>query len=166
MEIIILPKGKDKKHHKILKDAIYFLTDVLISKRDAKKIKSINIKLATSIDYGTSRGDCRQEAHIDGSFDLHLKLDTTYCLPDMIATLAHEMVHIKQVVKGELVHDGDIWIWKDKKMIYKDAWYNDFTIAQQRDRLPWEDEAYGREKILAKKFFIHYFNKVTKQTNE
>lgn len=158
MDILILPKGKDKKHHKILKAATLHFINKLIGKRAAKKIKSVTIKLATSIDYGTTRGDCRETVHHDGTFDIFFKVDATEPLPDMISTLAHEVVHAKQAVKGELTIDGEFWTWKGKKMLYKDAWYNDFTSEQQHDRLPWETEAYDREMALAKGFFVKYFN--------
>lgn len=158
MEIIILPKGKDKKHQKILRDATEHFVRKLIGKRGEHKIKTINIRLIDKLNYGTYKGDCRETVRKDGTFDIFLRLCSTDPLPAMISTLAHEMVHAKQAVKGELVIEGDIWNWKGKKMIYKEAWYNDFTSDQQHDRLPWEKEAYDQEMSLARGYFVKYFN--------
>jgi hypothetical protein len=158
MDIIILPKGKDKKHHHIIREATRFFVNKLMGKRDQKKIKSISIKLADSIDYGSSRGDCREYNYTDGTFDIFFKVLATEPLPDIISTLAHETVHAKQAVKGELVIEDDIWNWKGKKMKFKDAWYDEFTFQEQYDKLPWEKEAYSMEMGLAISFCRHYYN--------
>lgn len=160
MEIHILPKGKDRKHHVLIKDATLFFINKLMSKRHSKKIRKITIRLFDSIDYGMSRGDCREVTYQDGTFDISLKVLSTETFPDMLSTLAHETIHAKQVVTGEFSYEGDIWTWKGKKMRRKDAWYKDFTPEQQRDRLPWETEAYGREKELAKSYFVNYYNSI------
>lgn len=158
MEIIILPKGKDKKHHKILRQATEFYVKKLMGKKDIRKIKTINIRLLDSIAYGTLQGDCRETVGTDGTFDIFFRLRSSDPLPEMLSTLAHETVHAKQAVKGELTIEADIWNWKGKKMVYKDAWYSDFTSEQQYDRLPWEKEAYDLEKSLACSYFVNYFN--------
>lgn len=157
MKINVFPKRKERKHHDIIKEATEFYVNKLIGKRAAKKINLITIKLATSIDYGTLRGVCREIIHKDGSMDILIKLDVTDTFPQIISTLAHEMIHAKQSVTEELVIEGDIWKWKGKKMKYKDSWYNDYTKEQQCARLPWESEAYSKESALARSFFTHYF---------
>lgn len=158
MQITILPKGKDKKHHAVIKQATCFFLNKLMGKRKQKKIKSITIRLADSIDYGASRGDCREVIAKDGSFDIYFKVLATDPLPEMISTLAHEAVHAKQSVTGELVIDGDDWIWKGRRRAYNEKWYNGFTYKEQYAKLPWETEAYDKEMELARSFFWQHYS--------
>lgn len=59
---------------------------------------------------------------------------------EMMQTLAHEMVHVKQYLRGELDSSGNKYKWKGRNA---DGW--------QYDNQPWEKEAYGREKALYEK---------------
>lgn len=156
MDVEILPKGKDKKHHKIIKEAAIFFLTSLLGARKIKKIKQVKIKLLDSIDYGETRGDCQESHYEDGTFDIFFKLLSKENLPDMLSTLAHEAVHAKQAVKGELIIEDQIWDWKGKKMKFQPEWYG-FTTAQQYVKLPWEKDAYDLEMKLAKKFFVKYY---------
>ena len=49
--------------------------------------------------------------------------------------LAHELVHAKQYIKQELSEDGRLWYGKEYDLPYSE--------------LPWEKEAYAKEKELA-----------------
>ena len=49
--------------------------------------------------------------------------------------LAHELVHAKQYIKQELSEDGRLWYGKEYNVPYYE--------------LPWEKEAYSKEKVLA-----------------
>lgn len=158
MNIIILPKDKEKKNHKIIKDASIFFLNKTLGKRKQKLIKTIYIKLVDSLDYGESVGEAKEVVDADGKFDFYLKLVSKTDFPNMIQILAHEFVHIKQTVKKELVVEGDYWYWMDEpKRKFKDKWYS-FTIAQQCDKLPWEREAYGKQIELAREFFWVYYS--------
>ncbi len=59
-----------------------------------------------------------------------------------IAVLAHEMIHVKQYIKGELV------VTKDRTVFWhgKEYHYND----QEHQYTPWETEAYHHDSALAK----------------
>jgi len=68
-----------------------------------------------------------------------------------LITLAHEMVHVKQYATGELrdyMSSARVQRWRNVKRDWQDVEYWD---------LPWEIEAYGREKGLYYKF--QRFNK-------
>ena len=59
----------------------------------------------------------------------------------MVTALCHEMVHVKQFAKKEMV-DGiktGVPIWKSKKISLNTNYWD----------LPWEKEAYRMEKKLA-----------------
>ena len=54
--------------------------------------------------------------------------------------LAHEMVHVKQYAKGELIVNTDQQvIWKGRKYFYQPA---------ARQHLPWENEAFQQDNRL------------------
>jgi hypothetical protein len=55
---------------------------------------------------------------------------------EMMLTLAHEMVHAKQILRGELICEPH-WIWKGHRA-------NGYAYKNQ----PWEREAYKMEKPL------------------
>lgn len=63
--------------------------------------------------------------------------------PDILKTIAHEMVHIKQYACGEL--DETLMSWKGKRVDSDSLDYYDH---------PWEIEAHGLEVSLFSKFAI------------
>ena len=70
-----------------------------------------------------------------------LEIDSTKPLRQLLETIAHEMVHVKQYARRELNPNNELWCGKTvdpKKVSYWD--------------LPWEIEAHGREVGL----FVRY----------
>lgn len=131
--------------------ATEFFAEALLGKRMAKSLTlDLEVRSRKKTDF---KGECINE---DGTrrsrwFTIVLRNES---INEMIKTLAHEMVHVKQHVRNELgkkhvvLHkDGlDIkteWlgtIWEPKKG--EDPYYDS----------PWEIEAYGREVGLAYRF--------------
>ena len=72
-------------------------------------------------------------------YDIEIQINRTIAFEDQMQTLAHEMVHAKQFLRGEL--DGNLW----KKRNYDHIKYED---------QPWEKEANKLEKKLYKRCFI------------
>ena len=70
-----------------------------------------------------------------------IELDKKLSIKDMVTALCHEMVHVKQFARKEMVDGIETGVarWKSKK-ISLDTNYWD---------LPWEKEAYRMEKKLA-----------------
>jgi hypothetical protein len=68
--------------------------------------------------------------------NMEMRLQRGLSLYNLVSTVCHEMVHIKQYVKGEL---GDFRQWKSRKISDKTEYYD----------LPWEKEAYRLEERLA-----------------
>lgn len=60
----------------------------------------------------------------------------------ILNTLAHEMVHVKQYVKGELSSRKGLQLWKGKHVSSKLAYHE----------TPWEIEAMRKEVLLAHAF--------------
>lgn len=66
--------------------------------------------------------------------------NTSFTIEEMMLNLAHELVHAKQFVKGELHNSLSIW----KKSDYSKIPYS---------KTPWEKEAYLLEDKLYNKFW-------------
>ena len=67
-------------------------------------------------------------------------------LYDLVSTVCHEMVHVKQYVKGQLLHRSD----------GSQMWKKDPSIREGKtkyENTPWEAEAFGLEDELAKECF-------------
>lgn len=63
---------------------------------------------------------------------------------EMMQTLAHEMVHAKQFLRGELFNEGG-WAWKGRK-----------ADGYEYENQPWEKEAYKLEGELFMEHFPHF----------
>ena len=63
-----------------------------------------------------------------------IELDQSLPLYELIETICHEMIHVKQYATGELVEKG-------KQILYRNCLYDDSTD----DSSPWEKEAYEKE---------------------
>jgi hypothetical protein len=73
-----------------------------------------------------------------------IRLDASMNPQALLCSLAHEMVHVKQYVTGEIRDvGGKNVVWKGKKHVC-----DGYTYWDQ----PWEIEAYGREKGLFENF--------------
>ena len=66
----------------------------------------------------------------------------------ILRVLAHELVHVKQYLMGELT-------WRDKGMLWGGELFTPEYLTEQL-RTPYEIEAYGREKGLLVSFFIKW----------
>ena len=69
---------------------------------------------------------------------------------NILKTLAHELVHVKQYVMGELK-------WRDAGLLYKGTNHNPENLMEYFE-LPYEIEAYGREKGLLAGFLMVWKN--------
>lgn len=63
---------------------------------------------------------------------------------EMMQTLAHEMVHARQFIRGQLNNESG-WAWKGRRA-------DNFEYENQ----PWEKEAYRLEKTLFMDCFPHF----------
>ena len=73
---------------------------------------------------------------------------------EILKTLAHELVHVKQYVLGELT-------WRDRGMSWKGVHHDPDNLLEYFD-LPYEIEAYGRERGLLVSFLI-FWNTIEEQ---
>jgi hypothetical protein len=67
---------------------------------------------------------------------------TPMALMDMAGTLAHEMVHVKQLAKGQMKFlPNDAKIWKGKRYSKKTKYLD----------MPWEIDAFSRQELLLRR---------------
>lgn len=68
----------------------------------------------------------------------------TRSLKDLGITLAHEMVHVKQLAKGQLKHrKTGSYIWAGKRYSKKTAYLS----------MPWEIEAFSKQELILRRAF-------------
>lgn len=137
------PRNADK-----LEEATRFFASLLLHSRTVKKIM-LDIEVVRGLDVA---GECILEDDYKSPrfFTIRLRRQP---IEEMIRTLAHEMVHIKQYAKNELTEytriargsprigtmwQGEMWEPKSKEDRYWDA--------------PWELQAYGMEVGLQYKW--------------
>jgi hypothetical protein len=108
------------------------------------KLQNSKYSLVILTDRGMSKRDgCRGTVFQVGPKSLGMVIDTAMSIENLIITLAHEMVHVKQYARGQITHGKNLkskfWMGQKIKSQYYDS--------------PWEVEAYSRERVLANKIF-------------
>ena len=135
-----------------LEQAAYFYAKQL-KMSDADTFIEIKVPRKRGFIDGCIGGLCgaSDEEHDAGYEYMHIEIDLANIkFGDMLRNLAHEMVHAKQYIKGEL--DLDVQSWKGIR--FQSKLGNDYDV-----NAPWEKEAYRKETILYKKLLKHYGEK-------
>ena len=134
-------------------NAASFYGEVLLGKRMAKNIL-VEIKLTKELKQKEQAyGFCHiTDDDLDRPREFMIELDTSMknSFDQILTWLAHEMVHLKQFVRGELYDyaTGNVQ-WKSRT--YGRVHYND---------QPWEKEAYRLEGELYEMFEEWYYDDV------
>ena len=139
-------KGPRSRSFKALVSrAVEFYCSMLLPKALASKL-IIDITFKRKLD-GGAQGYCSYNGK-DGKYhEFEIEVAKGQSVRDTLMTVAHEVVHLKQFYTGEL-KDGyraASTIWKGKRVDENKVNYWD---------LPWEIEAYGREKGLYHRFIV------------
>jgi hypothetical protein len=92
-----------------------------------------------------ARGMCQLDDPINGRKQIVVFIDSSLKFDSLIQVLAHEMIHVKQMVKGHY------WFFVDEYDTDTHFWRGEQIKADYWDR-PWEKEAWRKEKLLAIKF--------------
>ena len=143
MKIKIHQRKSDKNNAQLYKQAVEFFLNELLSKvnQDA---------LTLSISFKKFRGKAVKE-HADlehlGRYTYKMQVNNLKPFHSIISTLAHECVHIKQSIKGQLV-------FKTNGLVYKNELYDvDSPSREEYNKLPHEVEARTLELDLTQRFF-------------
>jgi phosphoketolase len=124
-------KGGSKKEREVAQEAISWCVKRLLPRLRTLDIEAKFSKISA---YGyCSEGDSNRE------FDLEFKKGMS--LFDLISTICHEMVHVKQYAKGEMKFDHYSGRTKWKAKLISDN--------VEYENQPWEKEAFKMEENLA-----------------
>lgn len=117
----------DTQLDQLLKEAGHYAASELMSSR--RKL-DIEVQLEDLSEYEYGYCDNLADRYFDISINQNLPQE------EIIQTLLHEMVHVKQYASGELNNRGVVWKWNGELV---DCEYQDS---------PWEIEAYELEQTL------------------
>jgi len=136
-------KGQKIKRKELVYAANWF-GEMLMGKR---LCNNLYIEI-TFMDLGTEIGSC---ADLDGEYrprEFEVFLTNDMNRKEILLTLAHEMVHVKQFARRELANfdTRDMPLYQGKKVYITDIHYYDW---------PWEIEAYGRSIGLIERYKDH-----------
>ena len=90
--------------------------------------------LDITVKLNTPKGAMGYCLETDNKRTFELEIDRNQRLRDLLETVAHEMVHVKQFARREMHPSMDTWYGKTYSPDKVDYW-----------DLPWEIEAHGRE---------------------
>lgn len=143
--------GGSPLQKKIVKEVAFWSGKKLLG-RLASNIE-INIRLKR---LGTADAWCDWEDDNVRPREFSMEIRTGQSFSDLILTVCHEMVHVKQMARGELCDMPGNYIWKGKKI----------SEELDYDEQPWEKEAYSLQFKMAKQFVVEnefsYTNEMAK----
>ena len=119
-------KNTNKKEQRIIENALWFAKNRLLPRH---KIDEIEIQSVKNLGVF---GDCYDTD--DRSF--HIRIDKNLSEEDLLTTIFHEFVHIKQHIKKEF--GGDVFGISNDKVAYMDR--------------PYEIEAFRLEKEMLEEY--------------
>lgn len=129
-------------------------TDTLNKVLDfAEKYLKLNPRLEIHINFVRNKGILwkGQYEGIDEHGEIHhINISDGLGKEDMIRTMFHELVHVRQTDDGDLSLDGNSW---------KDRLYRTKQIAVEYEHLPWEKEAFELEEKMWRIYNATYHKK-------
>tara|TARA_E500000081_G_C6098062_1_gene336149 strand:- start:697 stop:1260 length:564 start_codon:yes stop_codon:yes gene_type:complete len=131
--ILISIEGGTEKQRDLGEDAIRFFVKKLVPEKEELLI---DLKIHNLIQYDIA-GFCE---YVDEN-EVNLESHNRGTLYDYITFIAHECIHMKQYLTGELTTEGKVELWHGE----------DFTGLPYKEQ-PWEIEAWEGQHALAKEF--------------
>ena len=138
MEIQVLTHSKTLPET-LSKAAGFFAKELKLTKSKYKVI----IVTDPGLKAEGNNGLCARTGEREISIALYSRLN----LAKMLYTLAHEMVHVKQIAKGQ-------YTYTRRGNTFKQYWLGKRVKARYLDR-PWEIEAFQRENLLVERLLEH-----------
>jgi len=143
-------RSHNKELYQALGSAALYYGALLLGTRMAKNIY-LEIKLTKDLKKKEKAyGYCHIIDHSlarPREFMIELDASMKYDFGDILTWLAHEMVHLKQFVRGEL------WDYETGRVQWKSREYGKVDYDDQ----PWEKEAYRLEEKLYEEFAGWYY---------
>lgn len=150
MQIKVSQRGGDRNNHVVYRQAVEYFAKRLLKPSMLGKL-AIKIVFAKNLH---KQGTCGLHVN-ETQYNHVIRIDRHMPFHDIIATIAHEMVHVKQAINQELTSTAKHFIWRNKK--HKINIY-ETTPAEDEPKIPWEVEAYKKEGKLAREFALHLFD--------
>ena len=160
MEIKIHARNIDNK----LKVALYAMTEFAMARLVPSKRLRNNVSINVHLKHHEENGEAMLEDYADRYKPRDFKIIIDHHRAEIddynrtrndtewghmiLRTLAHELVHVKQYIVGDLS-------WRDKGMMWKGEKFAPEYLTDHLDT-PYEVEAYGKEKGLLVSFFIKW----------
>jgi len=149
--IYVTGKPSNSVSSEELVDFSNFCLELLLPKYKSKRVIDIEIvNTAQDLDKDTL-AECSPEGEEDSKgrvYEFLIQIRREYSRRKTLSVLAHELVHVKQHLLGELKNSPDgikYTVWQGKR--YDDTKINYYDY-------PWEIEAYGREGGLLRRYLI------------
>ena len=146
--MLVKVTGSNKLTRKIVKTAAWWYAEKLMGKRLIAGLE-ININLNKNLlSEDGNEGTAIWEDDSVRPKEFTITLDTSCTIRNILITLAHEMVHVKQWARGEMYEyvERDMVRFNKTKFDMADINYWDY---------PWEIEAFGRQLGLFVRFCEH-----------
>ena len=129
----------------VIRDAVENAMMVLMPKRE--KPIYINVEIGLDEDMGPAAGYMVEGGEND-EFEVILRQDLLKDIEELILTVTHECIHIKQYLRKELKDiNVDEKIWRGELYNTRDTYYKD---------CPWEQEAYLLQMPIANEVLKKY----------
>ena len=141
--------GSNKKNRKLVKQAAQWYAERLMGKRLMNSLViHINLRRNLITKEGCEGTAIWEDDNCDRPREFTIELDLTYSIRDVLITLAHELVHVKQWAKGEMYEytKSPMVRFHKTKFELDDINYWDY---------PWEIEAFGKQLGLFVRFCEH-----------
>ena len=95
--------GSNKKNRKLVDQAAQWYAERLMGKRLMNSLViHINLRRNLITKEGCEGTAIWEDDNCDPPREFTIELDLTYSIRDVLITLAHELVHVKQWAKGEM----------------------------------------------------------------
>ena len=132
--LIVGVTGSNKTKRDIAYNVVHYMIKQLMP-----RLRNIEIEVKLTALTGDAVGYCLMG---DSNRDFELEIDKNLNIKDLVMTLCHEMVHVKQYVRKEMDDWNGLAVarWKNKTVLPNTNYYD----------LPWEKEAYELQAKLAK----------------
>ena len=143
--MVVSVTGSCKSKREMAEDIAHFSLGILAPRLGTKL--EVDIVLVNKLrDKESIAGDCTWEDSSYRPREFTIRADSSQPKQELLETIAHEMVHVKQFARGELKDTGSLSFckWNNKEVNHEKTNYYD---------LPWEIEAHGRERGI----FIRWF---------
>jgi hypothetical protein len=149
----ITVKGFNKKVSAELREAAEFFADILMDPRMVRNLM-IDIERDKKSDV---QGECIDEDGTRNPRWFTINLRGAADDDDLVKTLAHEMVHVKQHAKNEL--RSGVMVATKGGLAMRSKWMGKIWKPRRKEDAyfdaPWEIEAYGKEVGLYQKWVLH-----------